>query len=446
MIRFACFICLISTTLVTGAPAQDAASRFVIPADGAMIGQGPVHREDWFQNLWRSQRERFAATKSEDQGAVTFLGDSITQGWDDRLSSEFPGMKVANRGISGDTTRGMLNRMDDDVLAIDPACLVMLMGTNDLELNATPEMIAANIHDMIEKAHQHDANMPIVMCLVMPSSEKMRRPATKIQAVNGLLAGIAKQYPQVFVLDTYTKFAEPSGDAPASLFPDLLHLNDAGYAAWATALRPVFATYGLVENEADSFQPEDGFKLIFNGNDLTGWGYRPADPDFAKQIEEWRKKDPTSPGMPAVETPVAFDGMTQSPDGRYVAKHGRLIVTAPVEGRLIQELSTTQQWPGDFELRLEFRASPMADSGIFIRKPQLQCRDYKTAGPYNELTKYEPQQWNEIVVIVKDNVAHATCNGEVLESAMKLPETGPIGLEGDRGQMEYRRIRIKRSD
>jgi hypothetical protein len=25
----------------------------------------------------------------------------------------------------------------------------------------------------------------------------------------------------------------------------------------------------------------------------------------------------------------------------------------------------------------------------------------------------------------------------------KLPETGPIGLEGDRGQMEYRRIQIK---
>ena len=36
-----------------------------------------------------------------------------------------------------------------------------------------------------------------------------------------------------------------------------------------------------------------------------------------------------------------------------------------------------------------------------------------------------------------------TCNGEVLEAALKVPETGPIGLEGDRGQMEYRRIRIK---
>lgn len=44
---------------------------------------------------------------------------------------------------------------------------------------------------------------------------------------------------------------------------------------------------------------------------------------------------------------------------------------------------------------------------------------------------------------VKDNFAHCTCNGEVLEAALKLPATGPIGLEGDRGQMEYRRIRVQ---
>jgi hypothetical protein len=46
-------------------------------------------------------------------------------------------------------------------------------------------------------------------------------------------------------------------------------------------------------------------------------------------------------------------------------------------------------------------------------------------------------------VTVKDGVAFCLCNGEVLEAAMKLPAAGPIGLEGDRGQMEYRHIRIK---
>jgi len=94
-------------------------------------------------------------------------------------------------------------------------------------------------------------------------------------------------------------------------------------------------------------------------------------------------------------------------------------------------------------LRLEFRATPNADSGVFIRGRQLQCRDYLLAGPYKNLKNYRPGDWNEIEVTAQDGVAHCVCNGELLEAAMKIPASGPIGLEGDRGQMEYRRIRIR---
>ncbi|MCA9225920.1 MAG: DUF1080 domain-containing protein, partial [Planctomycetales bacterium] len=97
----------------------------------------------------------------------------------------------------------------------------------------------------------------------------------------------------------------------------------------------------------------------------------------------------------------------------------------------------------DFILKLEFRSTPYADSGVFVRGPQLQCRDYLLAGPYTELKQYLPQQWNELVIEVKGTTAHCTCNGEVLNAEFAVPETGGIGLEGDRGQMEYRRIRIK---
>ena len=43
-------------------------------------------------------------------------------------------------------------------------------------------------------------------------------------------------------------------------------------------------------------------------------------------------------------------------------------------------------------------------------------------------------------------VSHCTCNGEGLNAEFKVPPTGPIGLEVDRGQMEYRRIRVKQLD
>jgi hypothetical protein len=95
-------------------------------------------------------------------------------------------------------------------------------------------------------------------------------------------------------------------------------------------------------------------------------------------------------------------------------------------------------------LRLEFRATPNADSGVYVRGPQQQVRDSRLAGPYKNLQRYKPQDWNALEITVSGNVARATCNGEPLEGQLELPPSGPVGLEGDRGQMEYRRIRIKR--
>ena len=152
------------------------------------------------------------------------------------------------------------------------------------------------------------------------------------------------------------------------------------------------------------------------------------------------------PEVPRVgEVVEKFDGKTQSSDdGRYSAKDGILTVNFPKgKERLIAQLYTVEEFPKDFVLKLEFRASVNADSGIFIRRPQLQCRDYLVAGPYKDLKKYKPQDWNQIEIVVKGRAARCTCNGELLEAAFAVPETGPIGLEGDRGQMEYRHIQIK---
>jgi len=118
-------------------------------------------------------------------------------------------------------------------------------------------------------------------------------------------------------------------------------------------------------------------------------------------------------------------------------------VTTPPEGRRIQQLWTTRDFPNDFILKLEFRATPNADSGVFLRGKQLQCRDFPLAGPYMDLKKYKQGDWNELVIKVTGTTAHCTCNGEVLEAAYEIPKTGAIGLEGDRGQIEYRRLRIK---
>ena len=432
------------SALAQPAPAPRIDPRFEIPAtDNGLPGTGPIRRYDWFKTLWAQRRTAWSSRLEQDKGAVVFLGDSITQGWGDDIGGAFKGMKVANRGISGDTTRGVLIRVEEDVVALKPSAVVILIGTNDLEEEAPPESTVANLRMILAILKSSNPKMPIILCKVFPSSATKKRPADAIKKINDLYTAAGKGDAQITLLETWILFANEQGDAKGDEFPDLLHPNQLGYAKWAGALRPILATLGFVDTEPDKFLPEPGFESLFNGTDLTGWGYRPTSRADAEAAENWQKKDPAAPPWPIVQTPVSFDGLTVSPDGRYLAKNGRLIVTTPAEGRKIQQISTTQEFPKDFVLKLEFRATPYADSGVFIRGPQLQCRDYLLAGPYKQLKQYKPQDWNELVVAVKGGVARCTCNGELLEEAFQVPPTGPIGLEGDRGQMEYRHIRIQ---
>src|SRR5207249_5490162 len=100
-----------------GMPAADGAAkndapqdpRLVVPVAGEGVpGAGPIRTGAWFVPKWRDRRKHFFSRTDQDHGALVFFGDSITEGWQDDMKGMFPGVKVANRGIGGDTTRGML--------------------------------------------------------------------------------------------------------------------------------------------------------------------------------------------------------------------------------------------------------------------------------------------------------------------------------------------------
>jgi lysophospholipase L1-like esterase len=440
---------LVAPALAPTARAQTATAaaaptdRLDIPAnDDGLPGVGPLRRYTWFRKLWHDKRTAWAANVAADQGAVVLLGDSITQGWNDRLPQAFPGMKVANRGISGDTTRGVLLRLQDDVIALNPRGVVLLIGTNDLEEGARPDVVESNVRSILSALRNHNPRLPIILCQVFPSSAKMKRPSPLIKETNARLLALVKNDPQVTPVDTWRLWADAEGDAPIAEFPDLLHLNDAGYARWAAALRPVLEATGLLAPEPGTFAVEDGFTALFNGRDLTGWGYRATTEQEKAVAAKWQASDPNAALWPFVDAPVSFDGRTSSVDQRWRVIGDHIVAVTPPEGRKVQQLWTTKTFDGDFVLKLEFRATPYADGGVFLRGPQLQVRDYRLSGPYTTLASYRPQEWNELVITVTGETAVVTCNGEVIEKAFKVPPSGGIGLEADRGQMEYRRIRL----
>jgi lysophospholipase L1-like esterase len=251
-LRLARFVAVVFLLLTSArlANAQAAATAYEpkhveYPAtvDG-LPGVGPISDSVNFKRLWPQRRQQFVNRVEKDHGALVFFGDSITQGWGNNFGGQFGKQKVANRGISGDTTRGMLVRVED-VIALDPSGVVMLMGTNDLARAATPEMVAGNVKEIIAELKEHDEKLPIVLCAIMPSAASKDRPKEKIIATNKLLHEAVKDEPQVTFFDTYELFADENGDAPAEEFPDLLHPNKAGYAKWAEALRPVLVERGF---------------------------------------------------------------------------------------------------------------------------------------------------------------------------------------------------------
>jgi hypothetical protein len=167
----------------------------------------------------------------------------------------------------------------------------------------------------------------------------------------------------------------------------------------------------------DDFKVEPGFTSLINGKDLSGW----------RVGQE------------------ALTGKTESSDHRFAAQDGMIVIRG---GRPNLNIETTAEFNRDFTLRLDFRASAMANSGLFLRGIQLQIRDYPTVGPYKDLKKFNNGGWNAIEVAVKTDektrkpVALCTCNGEVLESMLVVGDKGGIGLQSETNTLEYRRIRI----
>jgi lysophospholipase L1-like esterase len=179
-------------------------------------------------------------------GAVVFLGDSITEGWS-TLAADFPNLKVANRGIGGDITSGVLYRLQADVLSLKPAAVILLIGTNDLGDNQDPADVADNLKAILAAIKKFNPNLKVIVCKTMPRADgNAAAYSEKIQKLNSLVADYVKLEPNFAVCDTYSVFVDDQGRQIAADFnADHLHLNAAGYAVWKKALDPLMARLSI---------------------------------------------------------------------------------------------------------------------------------------------------------------------------------------------------------
>jgi lysophospholipase L1-like esterase len=176
---------------------------------------------------------------------VVFMGDSITDSWDDpKFGGFFPGKPYIDRGISGQTTPQMLIRFRADVIDLHAKAVVILAGTNDLAGNTGPmtlEEIEGNLASMAELAKTN--SIKTVFASVLPISDyeqrdgkpiiqSTRRAPEKIRALNEWMKAYAARNKLIY-LDYYSAMMDDKGFLREDLSEDGLHPNAKGYAIMA---------------------------------------------------------------------------------------------------------------------------------------------------------------------------------------------------------------------
>lgn len=187
----------------------------------------------------------YAVTGAETtQGKTVFFGDSITEMCN--LQEYYPTINSCNRGISGDTTQGMLDRLQTNVLDIAPSQLVFLGGTNDIGRNIAVQDVADNIQSIIQKTQEALPNCKIYIQSVYPVNT-VRKPTfysktgirtnDKIDELNLLLQEVCKEQNCVYI-DVNSSLKDSDGNLDSKYTIDGLHLTKDGYLKASSIITP----------------------------------------------------------------------------------------------------------------------------------------------------------------------------------------------------------------
>ncbi len=196
-----------------------------------------ANAQDW-ANLNRFQEANSeVGLPKTNEDRVVFMGNSITQGWIERIPDFFDNPNYINRGISGQTTPQMLLRFRQDVLKLYPKVVIILAGTNDIAGNTGPstlEMIEDNLYSMAELAKAH--NIEVVLCSVLPVFDYPWKtglePADKIIELNERIKNYANTNGFVYA-DYFTPMADERNGLKEEYTFDGVHPTADGYAVMA---------------------------------------------------------------------------------------------------------------------------------------------------------------------------------------------------------------------
>jgi len=257
------------------------------------VSTTPVPRDEG----WKKRVERDVAKAKQGSWDVVFIGDSITDFWQNRGRAEwdtyFGSYKALNLGISADRTEHVLWRLDNGQLdGAPPKLFVVMIGTNNNghrkpEQEKTEDTVAG-IKAILDRLGQKAPHAKVLLLAIFPRGATPQDACRmRNEAVNAEIQKFADNK-RVFWMNINDKLLQPDGTLSKEIMPDLLHPNAKGYQIWAEAISPFVAKtvrasvtpdHRLGEawwksrfEQKQALVKQGGWELVFMGDSIThGW-------------------------------------------------------------------------------------------------------------------------------------------------------------------------------
>ena len=183
-----------------------------------------------------NQKVSMYSVLPNDSSEIIFLGDSIT----DRCEwvELFSNSNVKNRGLSGDKTNGVLDRLAE-VTESKPDKIFIMIGVNDIRHNVADSTIAKNYYKIIKKIKTNSPNTKIYVQSVLPVNNDIGKPKTtneKVNKLNNIIKEIAASF-EVPYIDINSKLQNSAGQLDAKYSEDGLHINGNAYLVWKSVVK-----------------------------------------------------------------------------------------------------------------------------------------------------------------------------------------------------------------
>ncbi|QQA44626.1 GDSL-type esterase/lipase family protein [Pelagovum pacificum] len=171
---------------------------------------------------------------------IVMLGDSITAGGD--WQEYFPAARITNRGISGDSTDDILERMDG-VLSDGPEVTYLMVGINDVYNGASSDEIYANYVQIVDILQAAGSDVVLNSTLECSASACGAEKLATVRALNERLVALAAARGFDYI-DMNAEFSGPSGLLAENTF-DGVHMNGQAYMRWVGLIGDHMSSVGL---------------------------------------------------------------------------------------------------------------------------------------------------------------------------------------------------------